>query len=110
MSLALPARRRHGRGPRSRPDRRRVIVEGTEHVAAAGHRVYVVAYYRSPEDARDFRGGVVTTYADHDTAPDRVTVSAPGTGDWFVSILERSPGASGFTFVAGADSVPLVPR
>lgn len=108
MAILQPARRR---GPsRARGASVTGLPEGSVHVAAADHRVYVVAYYRSPEDAREFRGGVVSTHADHDTAPTEVRLEAPGPGRWFVSVLERRAGASGFTFAVGADGVPLLPR
>ncbi len=108
MSLALPARRRDAaRVRRGAPP---AAVEGTEHVARPGCRVYVVAYHRTPEDAREARGGVVTTFHDHGTAPARVVLEAPGPGSWFVSILERGEGSDGFAFAVGLDAVPLLPR
>lgn len=107
MSLMSSGRRRHEvrlRGPR------RGILEGTEQAASPGHRLYVVAFHRSPEDARASRDGVVTTYADHATAPTRITLVAPGPGDWWVNVLERAVGTSGFTFGVAAEAVPLLRR
>jgi hypothetical protein len=108
MSLALPARRR---GPaRVRRGAPPALVGGSEHVAGPGRRVYVVAYHRSAEDAREARGGEVTTFHDHDSAPERVVLVAPGPGPWFVSVLERGEGQDGFDFAVGLDTVPLLPR
>lgn len=110
MSIVHPTRRRDRAGRRARTARPVGVLDGTVHAAAAEHRVYVLAYYRSPEDARSYRGGVVTTWADHDTAPEQVRLTAPGPGTWYVSVLERQAGPDGFTFAARVEALPLLPR
>lgn len=107
MSITSPTRRRERRAPRVARAGSSWLVEHDDHVASPGHRVYVVAYHRSVDDARAQRDGVVLTWADHHDAPERVRLEAPGPGDWFVSVLERYWHPSGYTFRVGADVVPL---
>ncbi len=109
MSIVPTPRRGDRVARRERRARPAGVLDGSVHVAAADHRVYVLAYYRSPEAARDARDGVVTTWADHASAPERVTLTAPGPGAWYVSVLERHEGPDGFSFAAGAEALPLLP-